>query len=991
MRLHALSVTAFGPFADTVEVDFDSLSDAGLFLLCGPTGAGKSSILDAVCFALYGEVPGDRSSARRLRCDTAAPGVAPRVQLDLSLGGRRFHLTRSPAWQRPKKRGQGTTPQQASILVQEVVDGRAEHLTNRLDEAGHLITGLLGMNLPQFTQVAMLPQGRFQDFLRARSEDRHALLQKLFRTRRFEDVERWLRDRRIAFRRESEIHCDQITALVHRLDEVGGSSFAVEVDDTVITDGAEDGSLGEWASRTAESASAAVRSARAGLTVSATAATGSAERLEAGRDCAERQGRHSRALTELERLDKDLAAVTSRRGAAGRARQAAPVAGVHQQLLRARTRFEQAEATTSRLLGDGANVEGLTSAEARSRDGAAQARAMLPVEAEKCSLTREITGLELHAADLDRRLSAVRSELSLLPATVARATGTLEGARSATLALQHTSARLAALEGFSAALQRVSEVSVRLVDARDLLHSAVDAHQLAREEWLELHERRLNGMAAEMALALAVGDSCPVCGSSDHPHPAIPTRNAPSAAAEKAARARADDADVVRQAHHDQVRSLETMLAVAQSQSGGSEPGALAAELAAARSDVARLQGLADGFDDAVSAQEAALLVQQQAEATLALVGNDRVAVATSLASARDRLIVVEQALATTLGEHPDLAAVIRVHEQDAAALTAALDALRARDAARAHLSEAASDLDRIARESGFAHHEEAVAALLPVAALESLEAALRDHDAARLTAMSVAEDPDLLAASVLPAPELAALEAAQVEAAEALAVAESTHRHAVETAGRVEALRTQLFDALAAWAPVRESHAMAARVASFAEGKSGDNRAQMRLSAYVLSWRLGQVVDAANARLCGMTDQRYALEHTAHRGAGETRGGLSLVVRDDWSGETRDPVTLSGGETFVVSLALALGLTDVVTQEAGGADIATLFVDEGFGSLDADTLDDVMDTLDSLRDGGRVVGIVSHVPELRTRIPAQLQIDKSRAGSSVRQLHQLS
>jgi len=157
-----------------------------------------------------------------------------------------------------------------------------------------------------------------------------------------------------------------------------------------------------------------------------------------------------------------------------------------------------------------------------------------------------------------------------------------------------------------------------------------------------------------------------------------------------------------------------------------------------------------------------------------------------------------------------------------------------------------------------------------------------------------------------------------------------------------------------------------------------------MRLSAFVLAYRLSQVVAAANERLARMSDQRYSLEHTGRRGAGETRGGLSLLVRDDWSGETRDPATLSGGETFVVSLALALGLADVITQEAGGADLDTLFVDEGFGSLDADTLDDVMDTLDSLRDGGRVVGVVSHVAEMRDRIPTQLVVTKARQGSTV-------
>jgi exonuclease SbcC len=181
----------------------------------------------------------------------------------------------------------------------------------------------------------------------------------------------------------------------------------------------------------------------------------------------------------------------------------------------------------------------------------------------------------------------------------------------------------------------------------------------------------------------------------------------------------------------------------------------------------------------------------------------------------------------------------------------------------------------------------------------------------------------------------------------------------------------------------VRADLDLVADLAAMVEGKHPDNHLQMRLSAYVLAHRLGQVVDAANLRLSTMSDRRYSLVHTGRRGAGETRGGLSLLVRDDWTGDTRDPATLSGGETFVVSLALALGLADVITEEAGGADLDTLFVDEGFGSLDADTLEDVMDTLDTLRDGGRVVGVVSHVPELQTRIPTQLRVHRGRHGST--------
>ena len=225
MRLHRLEVTAFGPFAETATVDFDALSAAGLFLLSGATGSGKTSVLDAVCFALYGAVPGERNDAKRLRSDQADAETAPRVALDATLAGRRFRIERSPAWARPKRRGSGTTPQQASVVISERLDGGWVPLSTRLDETGHLVTALVGMNLTQFTQVAMLPQGRFQAFLRSSSEDRHRLLQQLFRTERFEQVESWLRDRRLALHRRSQEHERAVSGLVHRVSETAEASL----------------------------------------------------------------------------------------------------------------------------------------------------------------------------------------------------------------------------------------------------------------------------------------------------------------------------------------------------------------------------------------------------------------------------------------------------------------------------------------------------------------------------------------------------------------------------------------------------------------------------------------------------------------------------------------------------------------------------------------------------------------------------------------------
>jgi DNA repair protein SbcC/Rad50 len=995
MRLHSLTVTAFGPFADEVEVDFDTLSDAGLFLLCGATGAGKSSVLDAVCFALYGEVPGDRSSAKRLRCDTAAPGVAPRVLLDVTLGGRRFHRTRSPAWQRPKKRGTGTTAQQASVLVQEVVDGTPQHLTNRLDEAGHLMSGLLGMNMSQFTQVALLPQGRFQDFLRAKSEDRHTLLQKLFRTRRFEDIERWLRDRRIALRRESEGHADGIAGLVHRLDEVSGVPLADEVDDRVIAAAATDGGLIRWAKGAAESAAGAVRLARGELTRCAATTEQSTDALLAGRSLADQQARHARAVAELALLDAHHEAAERHRAVAADARRAAPLAALHQQEARARTRMgdavasaESATTAAAHLLPPAFGLMDVQDALATAHEAVAAGRAMLPVETELAALTADLSTMDEREAQLRGRIEGLDIEVAALPGSVSAAAADVDAARAAVPALTHAREQIEILHARRTALGRVAELTIEIAGARDQLRAAVDAHLALREDWLALQERRLNGMAAEIATGLAVGDTCPVCGSCDHPHPASPAPGAPTSTEEKAARKRVEDADVIRQAHDERVRNLATLLAVAGQQAGAVGADDLEAVLASAHADATRLATLASGLGPALTRHEQARAALQQATAELAAARLEHASVTTTLGSTRARSGRLRESLEAVMDGHRDLGSAIAARDATAALLASTLDAWRGRDAAAAQLADITADLDQVARECGFDAVASAVAALLSTADLAALEATVATHDEARAAARAMRDDTLLAEAAATAAPDLAALATAQASAADALAHAEATHRTAVEGAGRIEALRTQLLDSLSAWAPVRVAHELAAQVAGFAEGRTADNRAQMRLSAYVLSWRLGQVVDAANLRLSRMTGQRYALEHTALKGAGETRGGLSLLVRDEWSGETRDPVTLSGGETFVVSLALALGLTDVVTQEAGGADVGTLFVDEGFGSLDADTLDDVMDTLDALRDGGRVVGIVSHVPELRTRIPAQLQVDKSRSGSRVRLTH---
>ncbi|NPC96452.1 AAA family ATPase [Nocardioides sp. zg-DK7169] len=994
MRLHSLEVTAFGPFADTVTVDFDELSEAGLFLLSGPTGAGKTSVLDAVCFALYGDVPGDRGSARRLRSDHAAPGVAPRVVLETSLSGRRFRLSRSPAWERPKKRGTGTTTEQASVVIAERVDGEWVTLSTRLDETGHLVSGLLGMNLTQFTQVAMLPQGRFQSFLRARSEERHQLLQRLFRTGRFEQVEGWLRERRRTLSRACDAAHQDVADLVSRVSEATDAHPPADWDPRDLTVPAGDGSVRAWA--TGLAADAAVASAAAHDTATAAAEAEQAARaaLDEARALADRRRRLDAAAAELRALDQAAEAHAADVARLDRGRRAATVAPVHRVALGAARAKDRTALAADAALDDAAAALGLlvagrediAEAHASALDAAARVRAALPDERRLETLAARIEELSAREHALTARATALREEADVLPFTVTTLRADLDAARETAAGTGALSAEAASLEQRLAAHRQLAGLAPQLASAQAELETARATLTTRREAWLDLREARLEGMAGEIAAALAVGECCPVCGSEDHPRKAARGADAIDAAVEREAQRAVDDAKAEEHLRTEKVRELTTLLDLSRERAGEDEEPALAARLEDTR---ARLAGARRAAEQATTLAEKLEGAERRLRELIdhqARVGADQSALATELTGCREETARVRQCVEQLLvgSGHDDLAALAAEHDRRARVLAAALRAAEEHDAAAAAHLEADAALRAAVADAGFDDVEDALAAVLAPEEVERLARRVAHHEHRRRAVREVLEEPGSEAAAAAPEPDVPARQSDHAVALAALGSARSGAALWSGRARRLAELGEALGRALDAWAPLRADLDLTTRLCSFVDGRSPDNHLQMRLSAYVLAYRLSQVVAAANERLAHMSDQRYTLEHTARRGAGETRGGLSLLVRDDWSGESRDPVTLSGGETFVVSLALALGLADVITQEAGGADLDTLFVDEGFGSLDADTLDDVLDVLDSLRDGGRVVGVVSHVSEMRDRIPAQLVVSKTRKGSSL-------
>ncbi|MGN6722109.1 MAG: SbcC/MukB-like Walker B domain-containing protein, partial [Marmoricola sp.] len=345
----------------------------------------------------------------------------------------------------------------------------------------------------------------------------------------------------------------------------------------------------------------------------------------------------------------------------------------------------------------------------------------------------------------------------------------------------------------------------------------------------------------------------------------------------------------------------------------------------------------------------------------------------------------LQRDLEDALGEHPDAATYAAHARTNAESVMAALAAETKRHEAETAAAQQVATLDLQARSLGFASGRAADDALL--ADDQAAEISRRDRQRAqvRVAARAVLDDPRVVESLSQPRPDLEPVKAEAALAEEALTAAQARLQITRTRLSRTQEITRDLDSAITRYRPLEAKAERVSALSGLLEGTGADNRLRMRLSAFVLAERLRQVIDAANARLEVISEGRYVLAYREERGAGDSRGGLSLSVLDEWTGVQRDPSTLSGGETFVVSLCLALGLADTVADESGGLRIDTLFIDEGFGSLDAQTLDSVIDILSQLSQGGRVTGVVSHVLELRERLPAVLEVVPSKSGSTVR------
>ncbi|MFF8771044.1 AAA family ATPase [Kitasatospora sp. NPDC015120] len=1019
MRLHRLTVTAFGPFAGTETVDFDALAAGGLFLLRGATGAGKSSVLDAVCYALYGEVPGTRK-ANRLRSDHAEPDRLTSVRLELTLGGRRLEVTRVPEQPRPKKVGRGMTTERAQTLLREwSADGTGtgdgapgwRAVSKSHQEAGEEIHRLIGMSRDQFCQVVLLPQGDFARFLRADSEERGKLLRRLFDTERFQSVEAWLAEQRRTHEAAVQAGRRRLRDLASRAEQAAGpgaepgagpvpgeeESAAADTDLTT-------GVLG-WAAVLRGGAAEQLTVADAALAGAEEAHRAAQRAREAAEQLADRQERHRQAVREAARLAEDEPA-----RAADRRRLAAAQAAVGvESVLHLRERAAEAH----RRAGEEerrhrAVLAGLAEGPAGA-DPAGGGRALANAQARELAeaeqrLRAEIVRLETARED-ERQCAELDGARAAVAADLRRAEDLAEEAgdwladfepRLAALQAEESAARDAAgrVERLDA---RRAELAARLAAARErdgldveIDHARPRALTLraealdARQHGLDLRERRLAGMAAELAAQLSAGEPCRVCGSAEHPAPARPAGEPVRAEDEERARRAQSAAEQAADTAERDLSGLRVRRAAAAGAAGEEPAAALAEALAGLEREHREALRAAEGLAPAGRAIER-LTAEQTVRRTALAGARER----SAELAAQARTLHAEQEklsarVAAARGDAPSVAARAAALNRLASAVAALAGAARTADEAAHQLKLADDELAGAAVAAGFADAQDAAAVLLPRPERERLEQRLDRHRAELAAAERRLAEPELATAAALPPADLPGTRAALGAATDRLRAAHAARDAARARCEALAGIGRQLAELARSLAPELDRSARIGRLAALAAGTSADNRLRMRLESYVLAARLEQVAAAASDRLVRMSGGRYTLVHSDDRGTGNKRSGLALRVVDAWTGTERDTATLSGGESFFASLALALGLADVVTDEAGGMPLDTLFIDEGFGSLDEHTLEEVMDVLDGLRERDRAVGIVSHVADLRSRIPAQLLVRKGRHGSTL-------
>lgn len=1024
MRILRLTMDAVGPFPGHEVIDFEAFSDAGRFLLSGPTGAGKSTIIDAIVFALYGKVSGGRdSSDSRIRSRYASEQAKTEVELIFSTSSGNYKVRRQPAYERVKKNGKGVTKQNAKawlFKLDEQLREVSEPLTKTSD-VGTEITRIVGLSREQFTQTVVLPQGKFAQFLRSTSKDRQDLLQELFGTAIFEDLQLDLVERARKVKKNQEALDATLRAnlgvLASLLDEAPqlNQERSLVYEPVPEVDCEFDPLETAWDSRFKPLTPWLEHNQRcANLEVSALREQEDKLRSDFAyqRDLATRQERYLALTKEHEQLVAQGPAQVQRLAQIQALQALSDLKPWHEQLKQA----QDQQAVAQRQLSQALELEQLESdervqavlqqsgdyqgAQALSVQLTAQVAALNPqveLEAGLAGRRRDLqTKTQAHES-ASAKLAQGRERENQLPTQIASQQELLEqlNEQAATLPTaqlaQEQAAQTLKLAKAHEQLVEDQQQALKLQQLVALeLKQASQRHKHMLEQWL-------SQSALNLAQNLVAGEPCPVCGATEHPAPATQggeniSQEQLDQALEKvnevqgelsqaskrvtklAAQLEAQPCQLSPAQAREQLQEAKAALTAAQqaseqASSCKAQIAKLNAQLEALRADNQTAQARLAG--DAKEIQLLGEKIESDA-ASLSCEGFESVAAKveylSQLTAGLEQLANAAQELDQCKKRAQQAADSFAAQWAQASAKFAELDSAKPAVPAPTDPVETEPTQDTSAAnvQDGYAQACQAFAGL-DLAALKATSASYEKSLSINQAALAELEGIELTP----PPLEQTRL---QLEQAQAKTQACQTYASTWQAfAGQVNAQLAKLNELLARRSKASDKDGQLLALASAA---NGDNQARLTLSAWVLQAHFRQVLVFANERLGVIGAGRYELINVdSEEDTRQQKQGLGLAVVDHLSGTTRSPRTLSGGESFYVSLALALALADVVATQNGGIEMNTLFIDEGFGSLDEGTLAEVMDVLSALHSGGRVVGIVSHVSELKRAIPAAVEV----------------
>lgn len=909
MRPIRIEMSAFGPYAGKQTVEMDRLGTSGIYLITGDTGAGKTTIFDAIVFALYGTASSDRRSGDMLRSRYAEPDTPTEVKLVFAYRNKEYEIRRNPTYQRPKLRGEGMTQENASAELR-LPGGEILTRTGEVDEK---IREILGMTRDQFMQIAMIAQGDFLKLLLAKTEERRKIFSSIFRTGRYARLEERLKQEA----RQARKTYDDLVR------EIGFEQERARLPEGTDRSGLRDEEYLQAIEKFRDEAGIRLEEGEKKQEL----LRGELDALAARILAAEEQEKRKKALEETRQQWTKLQAAAEQR---------------KQELEAARSREPEAKEKEARLHVEQDRLQQYDRLEELKQQKTEAEKKQASDEAARKKLEEGRKSLTQQIQDCRQKIK----EKEALAGKAAALSGEKERLRS----------QGAEYNELKTLLEAYEEASEKWSRAAVTYQAACGKEQEFGESYRRQHRAFLDDQAGILAAELAEDQPCPVCGSLHHPSPAMKT----------------DDAPTRETVEQSQKRWEESKTAM-------DEAGRKAAALRGTRdSSLQHMEEKAKGLNMPMepAALKETLMEEQKRfrskwkEVTGALAASE---------AAAEAKVVLEEKLETLQKKQEEDEEAYRKLELESARLQEQIENLSANYSElketlpypdRESAGKAASLLDREIREIREAvqsaeENEKAAAGRIQEAEgrMDELQKQIREGESAEsMTSAELQENQKKKKEEQL---------RLQAEAKEDNLIWETNSA----AAGSIRKLSGEREQAA-------RKYSMLQNLADTANGNlSGKQRIQ--LETYVQQQLFDRILVRANTRFRVMSVGQYDLVRRKEYQKNQ-QSGLDLDVVDHYNGTTRSVSTLSGGESFMASLSLALGLSDEIQESAGGVQLDALFVDEGFGSLDEETLDQAMKAIQTLaEDGGRIVGIISHVTELQNRIDRQLLVRKMKSGGS--------